>query len=110
MYRWDGVRAVVVHGAGGTRLYPRNQKPMTTTYPELARALDAQTPEGLVADGEVVAFDGEQTSSPGCRPGSVELARAIADRMPADAPDELTTEQRVAKREGRIFLDTNRLE
>jgi bifunctional non-homologous end joining protein LigD len=28
--------------------------------------------------------------------------------MAADAPDELTTEQRVAKRGGRIFLDTNR--
>jgi bifunctional non-homologous end joining protein LigD len=37
-----------------------------------------------------------------------QLARAIAERMAADAPDELTTEQRVAKRGGRIFLDTNR--
>jgi bifunctional non-homologous end joining protein LigD len=37
-----------------------------------------------------------------------ELATAIAERMAADAPDELTTQQRVAKRGGRIFLDTNR--
>jgi hypothetical protein len=54
----DGVRAVIVHNTGGTKLYSRNQKPMTYTYPELARALDTQSPHDLVADGEVVAFDG----------------------------------------------------
>jgi bifunctional non-homologous end joining protein LigD len=37
-----------------------------------------------------------------------ELARVIADRLAAHAPDELTTEQRVAERGERIFLDTNR--
>ena len=36
------------------------------------------------------------------------LARAVADRLAADAPDELTTEQRIGARRGRIFLDTNR--
>jgi ATP-dependent DNA ligase len=58
----DGVRAVVVHGVGGTQLYSRNGKTMSSTYPELVEALDARTPVGLVADGEIVAFDGEQTS------------------------------------------------
>jgi bifunctional non-homologous end joining protein LigD len=37
-----------------------------------------------------------------------ELARGVAARLAADAPDELTTEQRIAPRRGRIFLDTNR--
>lgn len=36
------------------------------------------------------------------------LARAVADRLAADAPDDLTTEQRIAKRGNRIYLDTNR--
>lgn len=36
------------------------------------------------------------------------LARGIADRLAAAAPEELTTEQRIAARRGRIFLDTNR--
>jgi DNA ligase D-like protein (predicted ligase) len=60
----DGVRAVVVHGPGsrGVRLYSRNQKSMSATYPELVRALTARTAPGLVADGEIVAFDGAQTS------------------------------------------------
>jgi bifunctional non-homologous end joining protein LigD len=36
------------------------------------------------------------------------LARGIADRLAASAPEQLTTEQRKAARRGRIFLDTNR--
>jgi bifunctional non-homologous end joining protein LigD len=36
------------------------------------------------------------------------LARAIADRLAADAPAVLTTEQRIAKRGNRIYLDINR--
>ncbi len=36
------------------------------------------------------------------------LARAVADRLAADAPDDLTTEQRIAKRGNRIYLDVNR--
>jgi bifunctional non-homologous end joining protein LigD len=37
-----------------------------------------------------------------------ELARAVAERLAADAPDALTTEQRIAKRGNRIYLDVNR--
>jgi bifunctional non-homologous end joining protein LigD len=37
-----------------------------------------------------------------------ELARALAARLAAADPDGLTTEQRIAKRGDRIFLDTNR--
>lgn len=58
----DGVRAVVVHGPEGVRLYSRNERPITNTYPELAEALTARMPEGAVADGEIVAFEGDQTS------------------------------------------------
>jgi bifunctional non-homologous end joining protein LigD len=36
------------------------------------------------------------------------LARGVAGRLSSAAPDELTTEQRIAKRGDRIFLDTNR--
>ena len=48
------------------RLMTRNQKEVTGTYPEIADALRAQQAEGLtadfIADGEIVAFDGSQTS------------------------------------------------
>jgi DNA ligase D-like protein (predicted ligase) len=58
----DGVRAVVVVADAGARLYSRKRNPMTSTYPELVEALAEQAPPGLVADGEVVAFKGNQTS------------------------------------------------
>ena len=35
---------------------------MDSTYPELVDAVAAQIPPGTVVDGEIVAFDGEQTS------------------------------------------------
>jgi bifunctional non-homologous end joining protein LigD len=56
----DGVRAVVVRDEHGTQLYSRSEKPMTGAYPELVEALGSGP--ALVADGEVVAFDGAQTS------------------------------------------------
>ena len=58
----DGVRAVVVCGEDGTRLYSRNRKIVTGTYPELVEGLEERAATGLVADGEIVAFEGEQTS------------------------------------------------
>jgi DNA ligase D-like protein (predicted ligase) len=82
--KFDGVRAVVVRGEGGTALYSRNRKPMSSTYPELVRALDAGAPPGLVADGEVVAFDGEQTSFSRlqARLGLTDVKRALAADVP----------------------------
>lgn len=56
----DGVRAVVVRDGDGTHLFSRNHKDMTGGYPELVEALADGPP--LVADGEIVAFDGAQTS------------------------------------------------
>jgi bifunctional non-homologous end joining protein LigD len=45
-----------------TRLMTRNQKDDTETYPEIAAALDAQQARDFIVDGEVVAFEGSQTS------------------------------------------------
>jgi bifunctional non-homologous end joining protein LigD len=56
----DGVRAVVVRDEQGTALYSRTERAMTRTYPELVEALGRGS--ALVADGEIVAFDGAQTS------------------------------------------------
>jgi DNA ligase D-like protein (predicted ligase) len=40
----------------------RNQKSANASYPELAEALSARAAAGVVVDGEVVSFDGEETS------------------------------------------------
>jgi ATP-dependent DNA ligase len=53
---------VAVRAGEGARLYSRNRKSLEGTYPDLVEALERSAPEGLVADGEVVAFDVAQTS------------------------------------------------
>jgi bifunctional non-homologous end joining protein LigD len=58
----DGVRAVAVHDGRSASLWSRSEKRMDATYPELVDAVAARTPAGTVVDGEIVAFDGDQTS------------------------------------------------
>nr|WP_245607257.1 non-homologous end-joining DNA ligase [Pseudonocardia spinosispora] len=76
----DGVRALVVRSEKGVELFSRNEKPMTTTYPELTRALRGQSRPGLVADGEIVAFDGSQTSF-----ATLQARLGISDPVRAEA-------------------------
>jgi len=58
----DGVRAICVRDAGPPTLYSRNHKVMDNSYPEIVEALANHGGPRFVADGEIVAFDGEQTS------------------------------------------------
>jgi bifunctional non-homologous end joining protein LigD len=58
----DGVRTIAVHDGAGATLWSRNEKPMSSTYPEVVDAVAARVPPGAVLDGEIVAFDGAQTS------------------------------------------------
>jgi bifunctional non-homologous end joining protein LigD len=53
----DGVRIVADRHEGAVALRYRNGRPATATYPEIARAVAALSPERLVLDGEIVAFD-----------------------------------------------------
>jgi bifunctional non-homologous end joining protein LigD len=58
----DGVRAIVVRNDSRVELFSRNHKSMNASYPELVEAFAAQPVQQFVVDGEIVAFDGEQTS------------------------------------------------
>ena len=58
----DGVRVIVVRDGDHLTLWSRNHKAMNAAYPELVDALVEQGPARYVADGEIVAFDGETTS------------------------------------------------
>ena len=65
--KFDGERCLAYRSRSGQgtdelRLMTRNQKQVNGTYPELTAALLAQGSPDFVVDGEVVAFDGEQTS------------------------------------------------
>ena len=58
----DGERCVARKDGDDVRLESRTGKDLTGTYPEVSAALSAQPSRGLLIDGELVAYDGEQTS------------------------------------------------
>jgi bifunctional non-homologous end joining protein LigD len=58
----DGERVFGYRQGTDVRLMSRNQKRIEASYPEVAAALARQAGTDFVLDGEVVAFDGRQTS------------------------------------------------
>jgi DNA ligase D-like protein (predicted ligase) len=60
--KFDGERCLAYRDGAGVALMTRNQQRVNSTYPELADALGAQRATDFVVDGEVVAFDGSNTS------------------------------------------------
>ncbi len=58
----DGIRAIVRRDGGAVTLTSRTGKDLSPSYPELVEALAAEAATDFVADGEIVAFDGAQTS------------------------------------------------
>jgi ATP-dependent DNA ligase len=58
----DGVRILAVRHGGAPPLWSRNEKRVDASYPLIVDALAALGGERFVADGEIVAFDGAQTS------------------------------------------------
>jgi bifunctional non-homologous end joining protein LigD len=60
--KFDGERGVARKDGGEVRLESRTGKDLTGTYPEITAAVKAQRAPQIVLDGEVVAYDGDQTS------------------------------------------------
>jgi len=60
--KFDGERCVALRAGGDVTLESRTGKDLTGAYPEVRTAVAGQSARDLVLDGEVVAFDGEQTS------------------------------------------------
>lgn len=58
----DGIRAIVDRTPLGATLTSRTGKDLTPAYPELIGALEAESATSFLADGEIVAFKGSQTS------------------------------------------------
>jgi bifunctional non-homologous end joining protein LigD len=58
----DGERCVTHKDGNDVRLESRTGKGLTGTYPEVGAAVAAQSARNLLLDGEVVAFDSDQTS------------------------------------------------
>jgi DNA ligase D-like protein (predicted ligase) len=60
--KFDGERCVARKVGADVRLESRTGKDLTSTYPEVRSAVAAQPSRDLLIDGEVVAYDGDQTS------------------------------------------------
>ncbi|HET6944631.1 MAG TPA: non-homologous end-joining DNA ligase [Gaiellaceae bacterium] len=60
--KFDGERCVARKSGDVVRLESRTGKELTGTYPEVSSAVGAQRARELLLDGEVVAYEGEQTS------------------------------------------------
>jgi bifunctional non-homologous end joining protein LigD len=60
--KFDGERCLAYRSGDRLRLMTRNKRQVNGTYPELAAALAAQDCADFIVDGEVVAFQGSQTS------------------------------------------------
>jgi DNA ligase D-like protein (predicted ligase) len=60
----DGERCLVFRRKHRLQLLSRNRQELSDTYPELVEALAGQPPEHFIVDGEIVAFEGSNTSFP----------------------------------------------
>ena len=58
----DGIRCLASKAESQVWLRSRNDLSLNGRFPEVAEALEADPASNLVVDGEVVAFDGAQTS------------------------------------------------
>src|ERR1700722_10878802 len=58
----DGIRCVAIRDGEQLRMLSRNNLDLSTRFPEVKDALDAQRGRRFAVDGEVVAFDRGQTS------------------------------------------------
>ena len=58
----DGIRCVAIKGDRRVRLLSRNHLSLAGRFPEIVEALERDPAAQFVLDGEVVAFDGSQTS------------------------------------------------
>jgi bifunctional non-homologous end joining protein LigD len=109
----DGERCVTRKVGSEVRLESRTGKDLTSTYPEVRAAVAAQDHRDLLLDGEVVAFDGDQTSFTrlqqrlGVSRPSEELAAeypvvyCVFDLLEADGED--LTSQPLVERRARLM-------
>jgi DNA ligase 1 len=82
-WKWDGIRAQLIHRAGQVFLWSRGQEMLNVRFPEIVAAASSM-PDGTVLDGELIAFDAD-------RP-----------RPFADLQRRIGRERRVAEMAGRV--------
>lgn len=61
-FKWDGVRAISYLAGSGVRVFSRNDKDVSATYPELGVLREQFGGTSLIVDGEIVALDAGRPS------------------------------------------------
>jgi bifunctional non-homologous end joining protein LigD len=64
--KWDGERCLAFRSGRDLNLFSRNRIRLNAKYPEVLEAICRQETTSFIADGEIVSFDGEITSSQSC--------------------------------------------
>jgi bifunctional non-homologous end joining protein LigD len=110
--KFDGERCLARKDGGEVRLESRTGKDLSGTYPEVRAAVAAQRARDMLLDGEVVAYDAEQTSFTrlqqrlGVREPSAELVAAfpvvycVFDLLEVDGDD--LTDRPLLERRARL--------
>ena len=57
-WKWDGIRAQIIHRGGETLIWSRGDEMISDAFPELVEAGD-YLPDGTVLDGEILAWMGD---------------------------------------------------
>ncbi|MEM9979655.1 MAG: ATP-dependent DNA ligase [Cyanobacteria bacterium P01_D01_bin.2] len=58
-WKWDGIRAQLIHRAQQHFIWSRGEDLITHQFPEFSEPIQ-QLPDGTVLDGEIVSWDGQQ--------------------------------------------------
>lgn len=89
--KWDGARVIAITEAGTCRLYSRNKRPVTGSYPEVVTALVAATAgRKLILDGELIVQDTDGAPSFGLLQRRMHVVRPNTSLV-ASTPVQLYT-------------------
>jgi bifunctional non-homologous end joining protein LigD len=99
----DGIRCLAFKADRRVRLRSRNDLSLNGRFPEIVAALEADPVTDVVLDGEIVAFDGAQTSFARLQQRGVRPARAfyyVFDILRVDGED--VTDEPLRARKARL--------
>jgi bifunctional non-homologous end joining protein LigD len=111
----DGIRCLAFKADGRVRLRSRNDLSLNGRFPEIVAALEAAPVSDVVLDGEIVAFDGAQTSFARLQQRGMRPARAfyyVFDILRLDGEDVTDEPLRARKallRRTLVFADPIRM-
>jgi bifunctional non-homologous end joining protein LigD len=86
----DGIRCIAIRADKRVRLLSRNHLSLNSRFPDVVEALERDRATQFVVDGEVVAFDGAQTSFAKLQQGAASVFFYVFDLLHLDGED--TTE------------------